>query len=77
MLTILLNEWLPAMVDGVPRDQVIHELVPNGARWWVAFGPIPIIVAVWAYEAWRLGGFGHVREFLAGDDPPKAVTPPH
>ena len=40
MLTILLNEWLPAMVDGVPRDQVIHELVPAGARWWVAFGPI-------------------------------------
>jgi len=43
----------------------------------VAFGPLPVIAAVWAYEAWRLGGFGHVREFLAGDDPPKAVTPPH
>ena len=76
MLTILLHEWLPAMVDGVPRDQVIRELVPAGARWWVAFGPLPIIAAVWAYEAWRLGGFGHVREFLAGDDPPEPVTPP-
>jgi hypothetical protein len=76
MLTILLHEWLPAMVDDVPRNQVIRELVPNGARWWVAFGPLPIICAVWAYEAFRLGGFGHVREFLAGDGPPEPVTPP-
>ena len=75
MLTILLHEWLPAMVDGVPRSQVIGELVPNGARWWVAFGPLPIIAGVWAYEAWRLGGFGHIGEFLADDTPPK--SPPN
>ena len=28
MLTILLNDWLPAVVDGVPRQQVIGELLP-------------------------------------------------
>lgn len=73
MLTILLHEWLPATVDGVPRAQVIAELVPPGARWWVAFGPLPVIAAIWAYEAWRNGGLGHVREFLAEDS---TATPP-
>lgn len=73
MLTILLHEWLPATVDGVPRAQVIAELVPPGARWWVAFGPLPVIAAIWAYEAWRNGGLGHVREFVAEDSP---ATPP-
>ncbi len=68
MLTILLNEWLPAMVDGTPRAEVIRDVVPSGARWWAAFGPLPIIAAVWAFEAWRRDGFTHVREFLEGDD---------
>jgi hypothetical protein len=74
MLTILLNDWLPAAVDGVPRAQVIAELVPPGARWWVAFAPLPLIAAIWAYEVWRLGGLVHIREFLAGDDPTAPVT---
>ncbi len=69
MLTILLHDWLPAMVDGVPRAEVIAKLVPAGSRWWVAFGPVPVIAVVWAYEAWRLGGFAHLREFLAEDAP--------
>ena len=68
MLTILLNEWLPAMVDGTPRAQVIADLLPPGARWWAAFGPLPIIAAIWAFEAWRRDGFTHVREFLDGVD---------
>ena len=65
MLTILLNEWLPATVDGVPRAQVIAELVPPDARWWMAFGPLPVIAVIWAYQASRLGGFTQLREFLA------------
>ncbi len=69
MLTILLNEWLPASVDGVPRSQTIAELVPANARWWVALGPLPVIGAIWAYQAKRLGGFTQLREFLAGDPP--------
>jgi hypothetical protein len=69
MLTILLNEWLPATVDGVPRNQLIAELVPANARWWVALGPLPVIGAIWAYQAKRLGGFTALREFLAGDPP--------
>ena len=68
MLTILLNEWLPAMVDGTPRAEVIGALVPSGARWWAAFGPLPVIAAIWSFEAWRRDGFTHVREFLEGED---------
>jgi hypothetical protein len=68
MLTILLNEWLPATVDGMPRSQVIADLVPPSARWWVAFGPLPVIAAIWTYQAKRHGGFTQVREFLADDD---------
>jgi hypothetical protein len=55
MLTILLGEWLPATVDGVPRTTLIGDLVPAGARWWAAFGPLPVIAAVWAFEVWRHG----------------------
>jgi hypothetical protein len=69
MLTILLNEWLPAAVDGVPRNQLIAELVPPNARWWVALGPLPVIAAIWAYQAKRLGGFTQLREFLTDDSP--------
>lgn len=70
MLTILLTEWLPATVDGVSRSDVIAELVPPNARWWVALGPLPLIAAIWGYQAKRLGGFTQLREFLA-DDPPR------
>ena len=70
MLTILLNEWLPATVDGVPRSQVIADLVPPSARWWVAFGPLPVIAAIWAYQAKHHGGFTQLREFLADDATP-------
>lgn len=75
MLTILLNEWLPATVDGVPRRELIAELVPSSARWWVAFGPIPIIASIWAYQAKRHGGFTQLREFLAGEPCPPNATP--
>ncbi|MGV0792407.1 hypothetical protein [Mycolicibacterium sp. XJ1819] len=68
MLTILLNEWLPAMVDGVPRAQVIADLLPPGARWWVAFGPLPVIALVWAITAARHHGLVQIREFAEGDD---------
>ena len=72
MLTILLNEWLPATVDGQPRSQVIADLVPPSARWWVAFGPLPVIAVIWAYQAERRGGFTMLREFLADDSPSSA-----
>ncbi|MFN3005698.1 hypothetical protein [Mycolicibacterium wolinskyi] len=69
MLTILLHEWLPAVVDGVPSTEVIAELVPPGARWLVAFGPVPIIAAIWAYQAAKHGGFAAIREFFEDDAP--------
>ena len=65
MLSILLTGWLPAVVDGQPRAQFIADLLPASARWWAAFGPLPVIAAIWAFEAWRRGGLVHVREFLA------------
>lgn len=69
MLTILLHEWLPAVVDGRPSDEVIAELVPPSARWWVAFGPLPIVAAIWAYQAHRHGGFAVIRRFFDDDAP--------
>lgn len=65
MLSILLNGWLPSVVNGQPRDQVIADLLPASARWWAAFGPLPFIAAIWAIEGWRHDGLVHVRQFLA------------
>lgn len=69
MLAILLHEWLPAVVDGRPSSQVIAELVPPSARWWVAFGPLPVVAAIWAYQAARHGGYVAIREFFEDDEP--------
>ncbi len=68
MLSILLNGWLPPVVDDLPRAQFIDELLPDSARWWAAFGPLPIIWAIWAFEAWRRGGLKYIREFLADNN---------
>jgi len=67
MLAILLRDWLPATIDGVPQAEVIHHLVPPGSRWWVAFGALPLIAGIWAYQAWRLDGFTHIRGILEDD----------
>lgn len=63
MITLLLTGWLPPMIDDEPRAQVIAGLLPAGARW-AAFGPLPLIAAIWAYEAWRHNGLEHIRQFL-------------
>lgn len=64
MLTVLLHEWLPAEIDGMPSSQLIAELVPPSARWWLAFGALPVITALWAYQAWTHGGLAALRNFL-------------
>lgn len=69
MLTLLLHDWLPAYVDGTSRDEVIRGLVPPGARWWVAFGALPVITLIWAYQAWRHEGFGYLRGFVQDEKP--------
>ncbi len=53
------------VVDGQPRAQLIAELLPSSARWWAAFGPLPVIAAIWGFEAWRHGGLKHMRKFVA------------
>lgn len=68
MITLLLKGWLPPVIDGEPRDQVIAGLLPAGARWWAAFGPLPVIATIWAYEVWRCKGLVHIRQFLAEED---------
>lgn len=65
MVSILLNGWLPPVVDGQPRAQFIADLLPSSARWWAAFGPLPVIAVIWAVEAWRHGGLKHMRKFVA------------
>lgn len=67
ILAILLNDWLPPMVNETPRQQFIAELLPASARWWAALGPLPLIVGLWAYMARRQDGFVHMRRFLADD----------
>lgn len=67
MMTILLHEWLPAVVDGRPSAEVIAELVPPSARWWITFGPLPVVALIWAYEAKRYGGFTAIRRFFEDD----------
>jgi hypothetical protein len=68
LITVLLNGWLPPVIDGQPRDQIIAHLIPAGARWWAALGPLPVIAAIWAYQAWRHNGLIHIRRFLAEED---------
>ena len=67
MLAILLNDWLPPMVYGTPRQQLIDELLPSSARWWAALGPLPLIFGLWAFMAWHQNGLVHMRKFLADD----------
>ncbi|MDH6198506.1 vacuolar-type H+-ATPase subunit I/STV1 [Mycobacterium frederiksbergense] len=69
MLAILLHDWLPAVVDGRPSAEVIAELVPPSAKWWIVFGPLPIVAAIWAYQAHRHGGFAAIRRFSEDDSP--------
>jgi hypothetical protein len=68
LITVLLNGWLPPVIDGQPRDQIIAYLIPAGARWWAALGPLPVIAAIWAYQASRHNGLTHIRRFLAEED---------
>lgn len=65
LLETLLNDWLPATVNGTPRADVIAELLPAGANWWAAFAPLPVIAVIWALEAQRHNGFAQMRELRA------------
>ncbi|VEG38569.1 Uncharacterised protein [Mycolicibacterium flavescens] len=67
MLAVLLNEWLPADVNGTPRAEVIADLLPAGANWWAAFALLPVIAVVWALGAHRHDGFAAMRELVEGD----------
>jgi hypothetical protein len=46
---------LAIICNGTPRAQVIADILPPRSRWWAALGRLPILVAIWAFEAWRHG----------------------
>ena len=73
ILSILLNQWLPPVVDGMPRQQIIEEYLPPAARWWAAFGPLPLIVGLWAYDVWRHNGLTHLRKLVREDSSESAA----
>jgi hypothetical protein len=67
MMAILLHDWLPAVIDGRPSAEVIAELVPSSARWWVSFGPLPVLALIWGFEAKHHGGFRAIRQLFSDD----------
>jgi hypothetical protein len=65
----LLAEWLPAEVNGVPRVEVIAEIVPANARWLVLLAAFPVMLAVWGVQVVRHGGVEPLRRlFLDSTD---------
>nr|WP_090340164.1 hypothetical protein [Mycolicibacterium malmesburyense]CRL69135.1 hypothetical protein CPGR_01119 [Mycolicibacterium malmesburyense] len=67
LLAILLNEWLPATVNGTSRADVIADLLPAGATWWAALAPLPVITLIWLSEARRGNGFVRIGELVRGE----------
>lgn len=63
----LLGEWLPAYVDGVPRAQVIADIVPADARTWVLLATFPVVAAVWTVQVVRHGGRQPLRRLFRDD----------
>ena len=47
------------------RQLLVRLEQTRDERWWLAFGPLPVITALWAYEAWRNGGLVALRTFLS------------
>ncbi|MGV0641779.1 hypothetical protein ABQE44_00065 [Mycolicibacterium sp. XJ2546] len=70
LLQTLLNDWLPATVNGRPRADVIAELLPAGVNWWAALAPLPVIAAIWVLEAQRHNGFAQLRQLSATEGQP-------
>ncbi len=62
MVRRLLVEWLPAMVNDVPRDQAIDEMMPRGTRWAATFGALPLIALIWFFQVRRNDGFAALRD---------------
>lgn len=57
----LLDAWLPAEVEGVPRAEVVADLVPSSAGWWSALVIAPFVLITWTITAWRFGELRHLR----------------
>ncbi|MEP9394470.1 hypothetical protein ABLE94_19745 [Gordonia sp. VNK1] len=57
----LLDSWLPADVDGVPRDQVIDDLLPAHARAYIAAAITPYLAILWLVLGRRSGDLARLR----------------
>ncbi|MGW0037030.1 hypothetical protein [Gordonia sp. NPDC003376] len=57
----LLDAWLPATVDGTPRDEVIADLLPGSAHLWTALTVTGYVVVMWLLLGWRTGDLRRLR----------------
>lgn len=57
----LLTDWLPGTVGDQTQQEAIDDLMPAGARWIASFGALPIVAAIWLWEARRHDGFAALR----------------
>lgn len=57
----LLTEWLPAEVDGVPRDEAVRSAVPPGARGWTLAAIAPMCLIVWLATTHAVGALAQLR----------------
>lgn len=62
MVRRLLEEWLPAYVGDLPRREVIADLLPSWARWFAAFGVLPVLAGIWWFEVRRHDGLAALRQ---------------
>ncbi|SKX65192.1 Uncharacterised protein [Mycobacteroides abscessus subsp. abscessus] len=57
----ILEAWLPADIDGVPRAQVISDVMPNNSYLWSMLIIAPFVTVTWFVTAWRLGAIRNLR----------------
>ena len=57
----ILEAWLPADIDGVPRAQVISDVMPNNSYLWSMLIIAPFVIIMWFATAWRLGAIRNLR----------------
>ncbi|MGV9481699.1 hypothetical protein [Gordonia aichiensis] len=68
----ILEAWLPAEVDGVPRAKVVADVLPAQSYLWTMLGIAPFVIVAWFVTAWRLGALRSLRTAVraaAGQEP--------
>lgn len=74
----ILEAWLPADVDGVPRAQVVADVLPAQSYLWTMLAIAPFVIVTWFVTAWRLGALRSLRtevRVAAGQEKPTTDQP--